>query len=71
VRRLLLAVTATGEKWVERLDGEYVPKVLHRHGVSYTVLMVMSTAHIRRADAWWASVPNGTAKVSLAPNVTR
>jgi hypothetical protein len=72
-QRLALCVSPHGERWVTTIpEGERVPKTMERRGETYrTVCTAPPTQTTLTMATWWASVPNGSGKLTVAPNVTR
>jgi hypothetical protein len=71
-QRLALCVSTGGERWVTTIPQDTVtPRYLIRNGEAFrTVCVGAPTQAALTMATWWASVPNGAAKVTLAPNVT-
>jgi hypothetical protein len=73
MRRLLLAVTRDGDKWVEPHEGEYVPKIIQHNGTEYRVIMAMRSTLVDIANQWWRAPVRhaAAATLSVVPNVPR
>ena len=55
-QRIALLISPFGERWTTQIaDTGRTPKVLHKGGQPFTVLMTMSVEHIAFANQWEAT----------------
>jgi hypothetical protein len=72
-QRLALCVSTGGERWVTTIaEDTATPRYLIRNGEAFRMVCTAAPTQTTLTMAtWWASVPNGAATSSVAPNVTR
>ena len=70
---LALLYNAQGERWVTTIAPDApTPKEMYRRGELFRVVCTARpTQSTLTMATWWASVPNGSGKLTVAPNVTR
>jgi hypothetical protein len=69
--RLALLRNADGEFWATEFREGDTPKMLVRDGRAFTCLMTCDARYGAMSLLRWACAPNGTAKLSVAPNAAR